>query len=99
MQLKRIISFFLAVILACTVLPVKQVGSLLAGNQMQEEIPHSIDGKISFGKETGKTDLFYNDIADLLNASLLSSTVFFPISVSLPDHFVGEIQTPPPNCA
>lgn len=98
MQLKRAISLVLAIVLALTILPVREVGSLIAGNQMQEELPHDCGGKTSLGKEA-KSTIFYNDFAEFSPSVYLSQTIYFSFTVTLPDHFVGEIQTPPPNFA
>lgn len=42
-MVKKIINILLIIVFATQILPIQQVGSLLFGNQLTEEVPHAID--------------------------------------------------------
>jgi len=81
-------------------LPVKQLGSLLFSNQLQEELPHTVDGgiekdmksKIDFKKEFCCTHNFAQ-----INYIYTSATAYIHFVTALPLLHAGDIQTPPPN--
>lgn len=99
MNLKKIISCCLALVLAIQLLPVKQVGLLLCSNQIQEEIPHTIDSsKQETAKEdVNKTVLFY-EAAYHENLNLLHNhSTYYSFASKLPSFHAKDIHTPPPN--
>ena len=82
-------------------LPVRQLGSLLFSNQLQEELPHAsnevekdLKGKLDFKKEFYPT----HDFA-LVNYIFSSTTSYIHFATALPLPHAGEIHTPPPNVA
>src|SRR4051812_33198524 len=101
MKLKTFISIFCLVVLMFQLLPVKQLGSLLFSNQIQEELPHASDdvekdikGKLDFKKE------FYpsHDFAQV-NYIYTNAISYIHFATALPFPHAGEIHTPPPNIA
>ena len=83
------------------VLPVKQLGSLLFSNQIQEELPHGstevekdMKGKLDIKKE------FYcaHNFA-AINYINTNATCYIHFATALPLSHAGDIQTPPPNFA
>lgn len=97
MKFKKIIAFFCLITLSTQMLPVKEIGAVLFGNQINEEIPHSMDvGKDSPCKFLIKGDSFINQIAaNLFLSGNISEYVHF--ASLLPHNHAAEIHTPPPN--
>lgn len=99
--MRKAVTLFLILVLSIQVLPVRQMGRMLFGNQFTEELPHSTDtGKDDCCKELkGKSDF-------LTSAGLSISPVITHLSVShlhfadaIPANHTGDIHVPPPNCA
>ena len=83
------------------VLPVKQLGSLLFSNQLQEELPHATEdvekdskGKLSFKKDFECTHSFVQ-----VNGILFNIISYIHFATALPNTHSGDIHTPPPNIA
>jgi hypothetical protein len=100
MKMNRIISLFLSVVLALTILPVQEIGALLAGNQIQEELPHNM------GTEDSKsTDHLAKGFLPPPSYSLLSdansqtASIYIHDSESIPSNHSTDIISPPPNAA
>lgn len=80
-------------------LPVKAIGAVLFGNQINEEIPHSLDiGKDTPCKLLLKDDYLLNTPAEngLLSGNINEYAHFASL---LPSNHAGEVHTPPPNIA
>ena len=99
MKLKTFISLFCLIVLMFQLLPIKQLGSLLFSNQIQEELPHSpndlekdLKGKLDFKKDfcCGYQFAQANYIRSNTNR-------YIHFATALPLAHTGEIQTPPPN--
>lgn len=97
MKLKRAIAFICVLVLATQALPVKQIGAVLFGNQINEEIPHSIDAGKCFGKEIHKSDPFITAYQSVHCFITSASFNYFHFASLLPLNHAGEIHTPPPN--
>jgi hypothetical protein len=96
MKLKKIIALFCLLTLATQMLPVKEIGSMLFGNQINEELPHSIDiGKDTPCKLLLKGDSFMGQLAE--NSFLSGNSEYVDFASLLPKNHAGEISTPPPN--
>ncbi len=101
MQLKRIIAVICLLVLTIQVLPVKQIGYVLFGNQVNEELPHSLD----LEKKTDckcfpfKDDPFLASSAIALYPPIYSGNQYIHFTITLPDSHEGDIPTPPPNIA
>ena len=97
MRIKRIIAFVCLLVLATQALPVKQIGAVLFGNQINEEVPHSVDTGKDCGKVLCKIDPF-------ITAQPADDCFITPANIDyahfaslLPLNHAGEIHTPPPN--
>ena len=95
--MKKVFTIFCLLVLSLQALPVKQIGAILASNQITEELPHSMDakGKLPLGKE----DPFIASSFFSLNVVVVADNAYFHFAVSLPPSHPGEIHTPPPNIA
>lgn len=97
MRLKKVIALFCLLLLASQMLPVKEIGAILFGNQLNEEIPHSLDvGKDVSCKLLLKGDSFLHHIVD---NGFLSGNIgeYAQFTSLLPKNHATEIPTPPPN--
>src|SRR6478672_5251253 len=97
MTLKKIISLFLIFTLLLQVLPVKQVGYILFGGQINEELPHGM----SVAKQRA---LINEDLVHDLNTidfSYSSDKVYcFSLYASdIPSNHSLDVLVPPPNIA
>ncbi|HEY6976167.1 MAG TPA: hypothetical protein VH396_07745 [Chitinophagaceae bacterium] len=98
-MLKKIIALFLTFTLLLQVLPVKQVGYVLFGNQINEELPHGM----SVAKQTQRTPLNEDLVHDLNTIDFLcSSNKVYGFSLytsDIPSNHSLEILVPPPDIA
>jgi hypothetical protein len=95
-MIKKIISIFFILVFLIPLLPVKEVGQLIAGATMTEEIPDTGSAKST----NGKADTKWLINADGYNFNLLSSgsqSLYIHFSETLPFLFASDVQTPPPN--
>jgi hypothetical protein len=96
--MKRLISIFLLLTLATQMLPIQQIGNILCSNQLNEELPHSVDtGKTGPLKADFKNDYlspFIFSMPDLISSSELRLP---ERSASIPQQPAVEIMVPPPN--
>lgn len=98
MRLKKTIALFCILIFSIQILPLRQIGSLLCGNTMNEEIPH---GPLTIKETSGKYVPFQT--LDYLNSSSLASVymnnckAYIGYASILPANHIKEIHTPPPN--
>ena len=93
---KLITIFFLAVFLT-QVVPVRQLGQLIAGATMTEELPETGSSKANTGFMDGKWFIisgahFYNHSLD---NTALSHYIHF--SEMLPFDMASDVQSPPPD--
>jgi hypothetical protein len=97
MKFKKIIALFCLMILSTQILPVKAIGAVLFGNQVNEEILHSMDAnKDAPCKLLIKGDSFIHQIAaNIFLSGTISEYVHF--ASLLPHNHAAEIHTPPPN--
>ena len=93
---KKIITIFFLLLFTTQLLPIKQIGQLIAGATMTEELPgtgHSstakfIDSKWLHGSfNTGNMNALANS----------SQSCYIHFSETLPCHLASDVQTPPPN--
>lgn len=80
-------------------LPVKQLGSLLFSNQIQEELPHTTGDveKDMKGKLDFKKDFCCNYSFAQINYICSNVNCYIHFATVLPFPHAGEIHTPPPN--
>jgi len=101
MQVKRIIAVICLLVLTIQVLPVKQIGSVLFGNQVNEELPHSLDleKKCDCKSFPFNDDPFLAASAIALYPPLYSGNEYIHFAITLPSSHEADIPTPPPNIA
>ena len=99
MKGKYFIAMLCLLVMITQILPLKQIGAMLSGNQMSEEIPHSSDdskdgiAKIDFSK-CDPFILHHSTYSYLFLATLQE---FMRINIALPAWQAGERPTPPPD--
>ncbi len=98
MKLKKIISFFLLLVLCIQVLPFKQIAVWLFSNQVTEELAHDINPvKANSGKEDAfPFNTFHDDIFEY-SLTLIVTTVNRHIEESTYNRHADDILSPPPN--
>jgi hypothetical protein len=101
MKMNRIISLFLSIVLALTVLPVQEVGCLLAGNQIQEELPHNMSTEDAAKNLDVAVKGFlppssYNLLLDIDSRA---AGLYIHLSESIPTNHSTDIVSPPPDVA
>jgi hypothetical protein len=89
---KKLISLFLVLVFLIPVMPVMQVGSLLAQNQMTEEI---VSHGTELGKFSGSDHSFIPGID--INESNEDRSGKHTLDESFTSRQADDIQTPPPN--
>jgi hypothetical protein len=97
----RVISFFLILLISVQMLPLRQIGKVLASNQWTEELPHDVD-------ETGKDTLvkfnhtFVPGGPSTCSGSFAFETkvlAYIHLSEQIPSNHSTEIVSPPPDAA
>jgi hypothetical protein len=86
-------------VLAIQILPVKQLGSALFGNQFTEELPHSCDAeKGCIKKAEIKSDFLYTPGFSLVASFTGCTFQHLHFADSIPANHTADIHVPPPNC-
>ena len=98
---KKIIGFFLIVVLALQLIPLRQVIQyFLIDNQLTEEI---VDAHSGAAKKMRLLDEDHKVMPTLdylsLQFNISNNVSYFHFSEMLPDFHTADIQTPPPNKA
>jgi len=99
-MLKKLVNIFLILVLALQVLPVKQMGRMLFGNQWTEEMPHDADDieKDMAKKAEGKSEFLLPTIESHTVVFTNACAYTHQLDCILPHNHSGDIHTPPPNC-
>lgn len=93
---KKIITIFFLSVFLTQLLPLREVGKLIAGATMTEELPETGSSKATAGFMDAKWFLFsQNHCNKGFNTSGQSQYIHF--SETLPLRLLSDIQTPPPN--
>jgi hypothetical protein len=80
-------------------LPVKQIGSILFSNQINEELPHGYEtDNDSLGKAFFKNDFLSTHDLTLNTSLILPSPKHLHTADVIPQNHAGDIHVPPPNC-
>jgi hypothetical protein len=95
----KVISFFLTLLIAMQMLPVKQIGKVLASNQWTEELPHDTDeaGKDHSVKFNHPFLPPANYTTLVSYASDLKALAYIHFSEQIPSNHSTEVLTPPPD--
>lgn len=98
--MKQIFAYLLLTVIAFQLLPLKEAGSVIYGNQMVEEMCNpstDADGKSTEGSEDiNKSDLFYHGIQFNLSLYSTALSINTPYSQDYASRLADEIPTPPP---
>jgi hypothetical protein len=98
--IKQIFAYLLLSIISFQILPVKEVGAILYGNQMIEEICSAsteADGKSAEGSEDiKKSDLFFHWLQFNLSLSPILKGINTPCARNYTSRLADDIPTPPP---
>ena len=98
-MVKKIINIFLIIVFAIQILPIQQIGGLLFGNQITEEVPHNIDDVAKDGyKVEGKGEFLATAFEAISPYFTTISISVKDMSVLFPHNHSTDIHTPPPNC-
>lgn len=99
-MIKKILAYLLLSIISFQILPVKEVGAILYGNQMIEEICNAsadTDGKSAEGSEDlKKSDLFCHRIHFALPFEMALKDKKNPVRTDYVSRLADDILTPPP---
>lgn len=100
-MLKKLISIGLLFTLLLQVLPLQKVGYVLFSNQINEELPHSLEEGNELVKKftTFDDQLLFSSNSHLLLSVINNADSYFYYACSIPLNYAGEINTPPPNIA
>lgn len=95
----KIVHFFLILIFAFQLLPVKQTIGYLLDNPSSEELADmekepSKNTKI-WGEEDYDNDSYIHPCVSLVFG--INNKAFVPVNEALPINYIQDIQTPPPN--
>jgi hypothetical protein len=93
MKLKKLIAIICIFTLGTQMLPVQQIGSVLFGNQINEELPHNYDSK----EKESKGDIDFTTIHSSLPLFSVQVSAYLHFAVSLPSSYSKDVHTPPPN--
>jgi len=96
---KKLITFFLLLILSTQVLPIQQIGSIFFSNLFTEEIPHNSDlEKDDIKKAALKNDFLSHPTDAVLNDCSDAQFLYLVSSDIIPKNHSAAIDVPPPNC-
>jgi hypothetical protein len=96
-MLKKIANIIMIVVLLFTILPLKQVGKLLSGSQLTEEIAHSDQPEKKPNKACNLDFCSFGYRSEANPHHLISQLQFAEYASHLPVTPAGEILVPPPN--
>jgi hypothetical protein len=97
---KKLITYFLLLVMSIQILPVQQLGRMLFCNQFTEELPHQgLDtDKDGFNKGFDKGICLYTSGFHFgINSSNISSQ-YLHFADAIPLSHEVDIHVPPPNC-
>ncbi len=95
----RIISFFLALTMAITMLPLSQIGYALGSNQWTEELPHgcSEPEKSDNGFPIHHNFLPAEGYSIVSHISENNAMLYIHLSDSIPSNHSTDVVSPPPD--
>lgn len=96
---KQLFSLFFVFLLLTQMLPLRQIGSVLSSNQLNEELPHSIDLNKTCFKKSAQFSEYLSAVPAAAVSTYIDYTFFAPsFADRIPQYPAGEILVPPPNC-
>lgn len=95
---QKCVTFFLLLVLAIQILPIRQMGSMLFSNQLTEEIPHSVDiEKDSIKKLAVTSDFLTTPSLTLCSQFIECGYQHLNYADAIPHNYTDDIHVPPPN--
>ncbi len=91
---KKIITIFFLSVFLIQLLPLREVGKLVAGATMTEELPETGASKSAVDAKWFLTSVSYNNSNELNTTSQFQ---YIHFSETLPFRLPGDVQTPPPD--
>lgn len=96
---KKVFTIFVLLIFASQILPVKQFGKLLLGNQITEEVIQDTDDLAQKGfKSDVKSEFIEPSLVGVMPCYIQRLFMLKELSVVLPHNHSNEVYSPPPNC-
>jgi hypothetical protein len=97
-MIKKVINIFILLVFATQILPIKQVGSLLFGNQITEDVIQDIDDVAKDGLK-GKSDFTEANVSWPTAFAIQHLFTLTELSVIFPHNHSTDIYSPPPNAS
>lgn len=94
---KKISTIFFLLVFLIPVLPLRQVGELLAGATMTEELPETGSSKSAANFMDAKLFLHSANHGNGSGFNVTGGFQYIHFSETLPFHLASDVQTPPPN--
>lgn len=94
----KIISFFLCMVMALQMLPIREIGKMLSTNQWTEEIPHGTCDDA--GKCDASLQKVFLPVYSLTGTSLLTeakANAYIHQSERIPSNHSTDVVSPPPD--
>jgi hypothetical protein len=96
---KKLITYFLLLVMGIQILPVQQIGGMLFNNQFTEECPHSLDIDKEGYHKAGHKSMFLDTQSFILITALSElSFRYIHFADAIPLNHGADILVPPPNC-
>lgn len=97
-MIKKVINIFILLLFATQILPIKQVGSLLFGNQITEDVMLDTDDVAKDGLKS-KSDFTEANISWPTAFAMQHLFTLTELSVIFPHNHSTDIYSPPPNAS
>lgn len=98
-MIKKAINIFILLLFATQILPIKQVGGLLFGNQITEDVMQDVDGVAKDScKIDYKSEFIEPNCTSLIFIYSLYLFTLDDLSIVFPHNHSTDIYSPPPNC-
>jgi hypothetical protein len=99
MKIKKLISFFLILVLSIQVLPMQQIAAWLSSNSVTEEISHTVNPvKSNTGTDEVHPLFTPHTGSSFIHSMMASSLVKHHRAEALIIRHADDILSPPPNC-
>lgn len=99
-MIKKVINIFILLLFATQILPIKQVGGLLFGNQIAEDVIQDVDDAAKDGCKIDYKSEFIEQPSCTSLTFIYSMYLFLldDLSIVFPHNHSTDIYSPPPNC-
>ena len=93
---KKVTTIFFLLLFSVQLLPIRQVGHLIAGATMTEELPEAGSSKSNSGSDE-KWVVLPGDYGNNSSQLISGQYLYIHFSEMLPSFSANEVQTPPPD--